>query len=144
MKVAIITAPFYRHINDGLFQGATIYLNRENIEFERFDVPGALEVPLACQMLAETGEYDGIVALGAVIRGETAHFDHVCEQSARGIMDVSLQHKLPIGNGIITVENEKQALARSSVDESLGKENKGKEAAQAAVALIRLRKELQK
>ena len=144
MKVAIITAPFYRHINDGLFQGATIYLNRENIEFERFDVPGALEVPLACQMLAETGEYDGIVALGAVIRGETAHFDHVCEQSARGIMDVSLQHKLPIGNGIITVENEKQALARSSVDESLGKENKGKEAAQAAVALMRMRRELNK
>jgi len=144
MKVAIITAPFYRHINDGLFQGATAYLSRENIEFDRFDVPGALEVPLACQMLAERKEYDGIVALGAVIRGETAHFDHVCEQSARGIMNVSLQHNIPIGNGIITVENEKQALARSSVDESLGKENKGKEAAQAAVALMRMRRELNK
>ena len=101
-------------------------------------------VPLACQMLAERKEYDGIVALGAVIRGETAHFDHVCEQSARGIMNVSLQHNIPIGNGIITVENEKQALARSSVDESLGKENKGKEAAQAAVALMRMRRELNK
>jgi 6,7-dimethyl-8-ribityllumazine synthase len=144
MKVAIITAPFYRHINDGLFQGATAYLSRENIDFDRFDVPGALEVPLACQMLAERKEYDGIVALGAVIRGETAHFDHVCEQSARGIMNVSLQHNIPIGNGIITVENEKQALARSSVDESLGKENKGKEAAQAAVALMRMRRELNK
>ena len=144
MKVAIITAPFYRHINDGLFQGATAYLSRENIDFDRFDVPGALEVPLACQMLAERKEYDGIVTLGAVIRGETAHFDHVCEQSARGIMNVSLQHNIPIGNGIITVENEKQALARSSVDESLGKENKGKEAAQAAVALMRMRRELNK
>lgn len=140
MKIAIITAPFYRHINDGLYQGAVNYLIRENIAHARFDVPGALEVPLACQYLAATGEYDAIVALGAVIRGETAHFDHVCEQSARGIMNVSLAHDLPIGNGIITVENEKQALARSSVDESLGKENKGKEAAQAAVALLRLKK----
>ncbi len=142
MKIAIITAPFYRHINEGLYQGAVNYLIRENISHERFDVTGALEVPLACQYLAQTGEYDAIVALGAVIRGETAHFDHVCEQSARGIMNVSLAHDLPIGNGIITVENEKQALARSSVDESLGKENKGKEAAQAAVALLRLKKEI--
>ena len=144
MKIAIITAPFYRHINDGLYQGAVDYLIRENIEFERFDVPGALEVPLACQYLAQTNQFDAIVALGAVIRGETAHFDHVCEQSSRGIMNVSLENNLPIGNGIITVENEKQALARSSVDESLGKENKGKEAAQAAVALLRMHKDLQK
>ena len=142
MKIAIITAPFYRHISDGLYEGATNYLNRENIEYERFDVPGALEVPLACQYLAQTNRYDGMVALGAVIRGETAHFDHVCEQSARGIMNVSLEQNIPIGNGIITVENEKQALARASVDESLGKENKGKEAAQAAVALMRLRRDI--
>lgn len=144
MKIAIVTAPFYRHITDGLFQGAANYLNRENIEYERFDVPGALEVPLACQLLAQTKSYDAVVALGAVIRGETPHFDHVCEQSARAIMDVSLAHNLPIGNGIITVEDERQALARSSVDESLGKENKGKEAAQAAVTLYRLSKELLK
>lgn len=142
MKIAIITAPFYRHIIDGLYQGAADYLVRENLEFERFDVPGALEVPLACQYLAQTNRYNAIVTLGAVIRGETAHFDHVCEQSARGIMSVSLAHNIPIGNGIITVENEKQALARSSVDESLGKENKGKEAAQAAVALLRMRKKI--
>ncbi len=142
MKIAIITAPFYRHINEGLFQGAINYLNRENFEYERFDVPGALEVPLACQYIAKTKRFDGIVALGAVIRGETAHFDHVCEQSARGIMNVSLENNLPIGNGIITVEDEKQALARSSVDESLGKENKGKEAAQATVALLRMNQEL--
>jgi len=142
MKVAIIIAPFYRHISDGLYEGAINYLNRENIEYERFEVPGALEVPLACQYLAQTNRYNGMVALGAVIRGETAHFDHVCEQSARGIMNVSLEQNIPIGNGIITVENEKQALARASVDESLGKENKGKEAAQAAVALMRLRRDI--
>ncbi len=144
MKVAIITAPFYRHINDGLFEGATNYLVRENIEYERFDVPGALEVPLACQYIADSERFDGIVALGAVIRGETAHFDHVCEQSSRGIMNVSLEKNIPVGNGIITVENEQQALARSSVDESLGKENKGKEAAQATVALMRMQHELNK
>ncbi len=92
MKIAIITAPFYRHINEGLYQGAIDYLHRENFEFERFDVPGALEVPLACQYLAQTNRYSAIVALGAVIRGETAHFDHVCEQSARGIMNVSLEN----------------------------------------------------
>ncbi len=142
MKIAIIIAPFYRHISDGLYEGAINYLNRENIEYERFEVPGALEVPLACQYLAQTNRYNGMVALGAVIRGETAHFDHVCEQSARGIMNVSLEQNIPIGNGIITVENEKQALARASVDESLGKENKGKEAAQAAVALMRLRRDI--
>ena len=142
MKIAIIIAPFYRHISDGLYEGAINYLNRENIEYERFEVPGALEVPLACQYLAQTNRYNGMVALGAVIRGETAHFDHVCEQSARGIMNVSLEQNIPIGNGIITVENEKQALARASVDESLGKENKGKEAAQAAVALLRLRRDI--
>jgi 6,7-dimethyl-8-ribityllumazine synthase len=142
MKIAIITAPFYQHINDGLYEGATNYLNKHNLAFERFEVAGALEVPLACQYLAETKQFDAIIALGAVIRGETAHFDHVCEQSARGIMNVSLAHNIPIGNGIITVENEQQALARSSVDESLGKENKGKEAAQAAVGLLRLKQEL--
>jgi 6,7-dimethyl-8-ribityllumazine synthase len=142
MKIAIITAPFYKHINDGLFQGATQYLSQENIAFERFEVAGALEVPLACQYIAQSNRFDAIVALGAVIRGETAHFDHVCEQSARGIMNVSLEHNMPIGNGIITVENEQQALARSSVDESLGKENKGKEAAQAAVALLRIKQDI--
>jgi len=144
MKIAIITAPFYRHISEGLYEGATNYLNRENVEYERFDVPGALEVPLACQYIVQTEKFDGIVALGAVIRGETAHFDHVCGQSARGIMNVSLENNMPIGNGILTVEDEKQALARSSVDESLGKENKGKEAAQAAVALLRMKHELDK
>ena len=142
MKIAIITAPFYRHITDGLYQGAVNYLNRENIEYERIDVPGALEVPLACQYIVQTNRFDAIVTLGAVIRGDTAHFDHVCEQSARGIMNVSLENNIPIGNGILTVENEKQALARSNVAEDMGKENKGKEAAQAAVALLRLKKEL--
>ncbi len=134
-KIAIITAPFYQHIIDGLFQGAQSYLTQNQIRFERMDVPGALEIPLACQLLAQSEKYDAIIALGAVIRGETAHFDHVCAQSARGIMEVSLKFSLPIGNGIITVENEAQAIARSSNNDK----NKGYEAAHAAVELIKLK-----
>lgn len=134
-KIAIITAPFYQHIIDGLFQGAEKYLIENNYNIKRIDVPGALEIPLACQLLAQTEKYAAIVALGAVIRGETAHFDHVCQQSARGIMDVSLRHSLPIGNGIITVENEAQALARSSDNTK----NKGYEAAVAAIELLKLK-----
>lgn len=137
-KIAIITAPFYKHINDGLFKGAQAQLKTSGYDYERFDVAGALEIPLACQMLAESKKYQAIVALGAVIRGETPHFDHVCEQSSRGIMDVSLKHNIPIGNGIITVENEAQALVRSGD----GEKNKGAEAAEAAIGLLKLKAKL--
>lgn len=137
--IAIVTAPFYQHIIDGLYQGAEDYLKQNGFKVERIDVPGALEIPLACQLLTQADKYVAIVALGAVIRGETAHFDHVCQQSARGIMDVSLKHDMPIGNGIITVENEKQAIARSSNNDK----NKGFEAAQAAIKLLTLKQQLQ-
>ncbi|MBL4773736.1 MAG: 6,7-dimethyl-8-ribityllumazine synthase [Alcanivoracaceae bacterium] len=137
-KIAIITAPFYQHIIDGLYQGAENYLLKSGFSVERIDVPGALEIPLACQLLAQSGKYHAIVALGAVIRGETAHFDHVCQQSARGIMDVSLKLNFPIGNGIITVENEQQALDRSSDNAK----NKGAEAALAAIELLKLKDNL--
>jgi 6,7-dimethyl-8-ribityllumazine synthase len=137
-KIAIITAPFYQHIIDGLYQGAESYLTKAGFLVKRIDVPGALEIPLACQLLATSGQYSAIVALGAVIRGETAHFDHVCQQSARGIMDVSLKFNIAIGNGIITVENEAQALARSADDDK----NKGYEAAVAAVELLKLQQSL--
>lgn len=134
-NIAIITAPFYQHIIDGLYQGAEKYLTTHNYSIKRFDVPGALEIPLACQLLAQTEKYAAIVTLGAVIRGETAHFEHVCQQSARGIMDVSLRFSLPIGNGIITVENEAQAITRSSDNDK----NKGYEAAVAAIELLKLK-----
>lgn len=137
-NIAIITAPFYQHIIVGLYQGAEKYLTAKGFQITRIDVPGALEIPLACQLLGQTEKYSAIIALGAVIRGETAHFDHVCEQSARGIMDVSLKYNLPIGNGIITVENEAQAIARSSDDVK----NKGYEAAVAAIELLKLKNNL--
>lgn len=137
-KIAIITAPFYQHIINGLYQGAEKYLTQANFKIARIDVLGALEIPLACQLLAQTEKYSAFIALGAVIRGETAHFDHVCEQSARGIMDVSLKYNLPIGNGIITVENEVQAIARSGDNDK----NKGYEAAVAAIELLKLKHHL--
>ena len=137
-KIAIVTAPFYTHITDGLYSGAISVLEDNKFTHDRFDVAGALEIPLACQLLAQSGKYRAIVALGAVIRGETPHFDHVCEQSSRGIMDVSLKLNIPIGNGIITIENEAQALARSGNDEK----NKGAEAAQAAIGLLDLKTKL--
>ncbi|MCF6299916.1 MAG: 6,7-dimethyl-8-ribityllumazine synthase, partial [Proteobacteria bacterium] len=126
-------------ITEGLYQGASQYLSKQGIQVERIDVSGALEIPLACQILAQSKQFDAIVTIGVVIRGETAHFDHVCEQSARGIMDVSLNMNIPIGNGIITVENEQQALDRSSVGEDFSKTNKGKEAAEAAVTLLKVK-----
>lgn len=139
-KIAIVTAPFYQHIIDGLYWGAEEYLGIKGFEIERFNVPGALEIPLLAQFLAKSEKFDAIVAIGAVIRGETAHFDHVCQQSARGLMDVSLNFQIPIGNGIITVENEAQALARSANNQS----NKGREAAVAAYELLVHKRELQK
>jgi 6,7-dimethyl-8-ribityllumazine synthase len=137
-NIAIVTAPFYQHIIAGLYRGAKKYLTEHDYQVTRIDVPGALEIPLACQLLAQSKKYDAIVTLGAVIRGETAHFDHVCQQSAQGIMNVSLKFSLPIGNGIITVENEAQAIAHCSDD---GK-NKGFEAAVAAVELLKLKSEI--
>jgi len=134
-NIAIITAPFYQHIVSGLYNGAEKYLTEQGCKITRFDVPGALEIPLACQLLAQTEKYHALVTLGAVIRGETAHFNHVCAQSARGIMDVSLRYSLPIGNGIITIENEAQAIARSNDDDK----NKGYEAAVAAISLLKLK-----
>lgn len=137
-SIAIVTAPFYEHIVSGLFNGAKDKIDQAGFVYERIDVAGALEIPLACQLLAQSGKYQAIVALGAVIRGETPHFDHVCEQSSRGILDVSLKLNIPIGNGIITIENEQQALARSGDD----KKNKGAEAAEAAIGLLKLKAKL--
>ena len=101
-------------------------------------MPGAFELPLAAQMAAQTGRYDGIACLGAVIRGETSHYDYVCGEAARGILDVSLRTGVPCGFGVLTVENMAQAVARSGG----GKRDQGAHAAQAVLALVRVRDEL--
>jgi 6,7-dimethyl-8-ribityllumazine synthase len=133
-RLLIVEARFYEHLNDRLLAGARAAIEAAGHSHETVTVPGALEVPAAIALAAETGRYDGFVALGVVIRGETYHFEIVAGESARGIMALTLDG-LAIGNGILTVENEAQALARARPEEK----DKGGEAAKAALAMMALR-----
>ena len=133
-KFLIAEARFYAHLNDMLIAGARGALQAAGHEVEVVSVPGALELPGAIALAAESGRYDGFVALGVVIRGETFHFEIVAGESARGIMALSMDG-LAIGNGILTVENEEQALVRADP----AQKNKGGEAAEAALALLAIR-----
>jgi len=133
-KFLIVEARFYTHLNDLLIEGAKAALEAEGHKVEVITVPGALEVPGAVALAAESGRYDGYVALGVVIRGETYHFEVVAGESARGLMALSMDG-LAIGNGILTVENEAQALTRAKPDEK----DKGGEAAKAAMAMLALK-----
>ena len=133
-RFLIVEARFYAHLNDLLLQGARAALEEAGHAHETITVPGALEIPAAVAMAAETGRYDGFIALGVVIRGETYHFEVVSNESARGLMALTLDG-IPIGNGILTVENEAQALTRAKPDEK----NKGGEAAKAAIAMLELK-----
>ena len=128
----ILEARFYGELCDEMCRGAIAAIERAGATWERMAVPGALEIPGAIAMAHETGLYHGYVALGCVLRGETTHYDIVSEESARGIMDLTLEG-LCIGNGILTCENEAQAWARAKVDDM----DKGGGAADAALAMIR-------
>lgn len=132
--ILLVEARFYGQLNDLLLEGARAAIEAEGHSHEVVTVPGALEVPAAIALAAETGRYDAYVALGVVIRGETYHFEVVSNESARGVMALTLDG-LAIGNGILTVEDEAQALARARPDQK----NKGGEAAQAALAMLKLR-----
>ena len=133
-RLLIVEARFYDHLGDLLLAGATAAL--EGHEVDVVTVPGALEIPAAIALAAESERYDGFVALGVVIRGETYHFEIVAGESARGIMALTLDG-LAIGNGILSVENEAQALARARPDEK----DKGGEAAKAAMALLTIKEQ---
>ena len=133
-QVLIVEARFYEHLNDLLLAGARAAIEAAGHGHETVTVPGALEVPAASALAGASGRYDAVVALGVGFRGETYHFEIVAGESARGIMALTLDG-LAIGNGILTVENEAQALARARPDEK----NKGGEAAQAALAIMALR-----
>jgi 6,7-dimethyl-8-ribityllumazine synthase len=133
-RLLIVEARFYDHLNDLLLEGARAAIEQAGHGHETVTVPGALEVPAAIALAAETGRYDAFVALGVVIRGETYHFEIVAGESARGIMALALDG-LAIGNGILTVENEAQALVRARPDAK----DKGGEAAKAALAMLALR-----
>ena len=143
-RILIVEARFYDDIADALLAGATKALNEAGAAFDCLSVPGSLEIPTAIAIALDAAPrrraYDGVVALGCVIRGDTIHFEIVSQQSARGLMELSVARKIPIGNGIITVDTEAQAWLRARAEE----QDKGGDAARAALALIAIKRRLGK
>jgi 6,7-dimethyl-8-ribityllumazine synthase len=142
-RILIVEARYYDHIADALLSGATLVLDQAGASYDRITVPGALEIPAAIAMAldaatAKRAPYDGVVALGCVIQGETYHFEIVSNESARALMDLAVDRQIAIGNGILTVDTEAQARARASSDE----QNKGRVAALAALAMAQLKRTL--
>lgn len=133
-KFLIVEARFYDHLNDMLIEGAKAAIKAAGHKSDVITVPGALEIPAAIALADQSGEYDGYVAIGVVIRGETYHFEIVAGESARGIMAMTMDGMV-IGNGILTVENEQQAIVRADP----AQKDKGGEAAKAALALLALK-----
>ena len=142
-RILIVEARFYHEIADALFAGARRALDAEGVAFDRISVPGSLEIPAAIAIALDAAErkerpYEAVVALGCVIRGETLHFDIVAIQSARALMDLAVARRLPVGNGILTVDNEAQAWLRAKPDAG----DKGGDAARAALAMLRIKRRL--
>jgi 6,7-dimethyl-8-ribityllumazine synthase len=135
-RFLIVEARFYDHLNDMLVKGAGDALAKNGHEYEVMVVPGALEIPGAIALASESDRFDGFVAIGVVIRGETYHFEIVAGESARGVMALTMDG-IPVGNGILTVENEAQAIVRA--DPAQG--NKGGEAANAAMTLLTIKEQ---
>jgi 6,7-dimethyl-8-ribityllumazine synthase len=133
-RLLIVAAPFYRTIADGLIAGARAALDAAGASHELIEVPGALEVPVAIRLAADSGAFEGYVALGCVIRGETTHYDTVCNDSSRGLMLLGIERGLAIGNGILTCETMAQAEVRADP----GEMDKGGGAAAAALHLVAL------
>jgi 6,7-dimethyl-8-ribityllumazine synthase len=138
-RYAIAVGRFYEDLAERLVAGAREVLEAAGAEgIDVFDVPGAFELPLAAKYAAESGRYAGVVCVGAVIRGETTHYDHVCAEAARGIQDVQLRTGVPCGFGVLTCETMEQALARSGGD----KRHEGRDAAEAVLRMAGLRADL--
>jgi len=135
MSYAIAVGRFYTDLAERLVAGAQRTFSAAGAHADVYDVPGAFELPLAAKYLAESGRYDGVACLGAVIRGETDHYDYVCAEAARGIQDVQLRTGVPCAFGVLTVETMEQALARTGG----GKRDQGEHAANAVLALARLK-----
>ncbi|HEX6689872.1 MAG TPA: 6,7-dimethyl-8-ribityllumazine synthase [Burkholderiales bacterium] len=130
MRLGIVASRFNEEITAELLKRARDEARRLGVQFDEKSVPGALEIPLALQWMAQSGRYDALVAVGAVIRGDTYHFEVVCNESARGVTEVALESGLPIGNGILTTNDEAQAKARL---------DKGAEAVRVAIEMAKLR-----
>lgn len=142
-RILIVEARFYDDIADALLAGATRALDAAGAEYDRLTVPGALEIPAAIAIAldaasAKAQPYDGAVALGCVIRGDTLHFEIVSQESARALMDLAVARGLPLGNGILTVDTESQAWARARLQEG----DKGGDAARAALAMVALKRSI--
>jgi 6,7-dimethyl-8-ribityllumazine synthase len=142
-RILIVEARYYDEVSDVLLAGAMKVLNEAKAEVERVSVPGSLEIPAAIAIAVDAAKgkgrpFDGAVALGCVIRGDTIHFEIVSNLSARGLMDLSVARGLPIGNGIVTVNTVTQAFARARVEE----QDKGGDAARAALALLRIKRQM--
>lgn len=141
MKIALCVARFYEDLAERLVNGARAALGEAGVtsaQIVEFDVPGAFELPAAAKLAALSGRFDGVVCLGAVIRGETDHYDYVCGEAARGIMDVQLTTGVPCAFGVLTVDTLDQALARSGG----GKRDSGVHAAEAVLALLAIKRSL--
>jgi 6,7-dimethyl-8-ribityllumazine synthase len=134
-RYAIVVGRFYQELAEKLVASARATFEEAGGEIDVFDVPGAYELPLTAKYCAETGRYAGVAALGAVIRGETTHYDYVCGECARGLMDVQLQTGVPCGFGVLTVETMDQALARAGG----GKRDSGRQAAEAVLMMLAVR-----
>lgn len=135
--ILIVSANFYADISAELIKGATEHLKAEGVSFDILEVPGAFEIPAAVHFGMHDKKFDGFVALGCVIRGETSHYDYVCGESARGLMDLSYKAGAAIGYGILTVEDEEQAWVRARVSEG----DKGKCAATACLRMIAIKRQ---
>jgi len=140
LHMLIVEARFYDKISDELLRGAAQVLDAARARYDRITVPGTLEIPAAIAIALDAARrrrasYDGVVALGCVIRGDTHHFEIVANESARALMDLSVKERLAVGNGILTVENEAQAHARARVEEG----DKGGDAARAALTMVALK-----
>lgn len=137
-RVLLVVAPYHRAVTELLCRGARRLLERAAVAVEELEVPGALEIPTAIAIAAKGGRFDAYVALGCVIRGETIHFDLVAGESCRGLVELGLRERLPIGNGILTVDTLEQALERADP----ARQDKGGHAALAALALVALGRRL--
>lgn len=134
LKIGVVVSQFNSNITEPMLDGALKTLEENKVKADNIKTvwaPGSFEISLACQRLAETKKFDALVAIGCVIKGETDHYYYICNETSRGVMDVMLKFDIPIGFGVLTTQNLKQAEIRSR-----GKHNKGREAAEAALAMI--------
>ena len=142
-KILLVCSPYYNDITSNLIRGASDFLKSKSVDFEILNVPGALEIAPAIKLISDRSKkepiFDGYLALGCVIRGETYHFEVVANESSRALSDLSINYSIPIGNGILTVSNKEQAIIRSDPT----KLNKGAGAAQACLSLINIKRSIE-